>query len=140
MKKIINGKVYDTDKAQEIGFEQNTGGCRDLHWVCETLYRKRTGEFFLLGEGGPGTNYAVSSGNNNWGCGSKIIPLTWVAAREWAEKHLDADSYEAVFGAIAEDESRVTVTLSLSAGAIERAKRAASQAGISISAYIESLI
>lgn len=139
MKKIINGKVYDTDTAHRI-FTWDNGAYGDFDSIEETLYRKRTGEFFILGVGGARTKYATASDNNHWSGGSKIIPITWEAAREWAEERMDAVGYEAIFGPVVEDDSRVTVTLSLSASAVETAKRAASQAGMNLSAYIESLI
>lgn len=140
MKKIINGKVYDTETAKELGTWANSGGWSDFAHMEETLYQKRTGEFFLCGQGGPATKYAVSVGQNSWEGGSKIIPLTWEAARDWAENNLDAEDYEKIFGPVDEDDSRTIITLSLSVGAVERAKRAAQMAGISLSAYIESLI
>lgn len=140
MKKIIDGKLYNTETAKQIGTWSNSGSWRDFSHMEETLYQKRTGEFFLFGEGGPMSKYAESAGQNQWTGGSKIIPLDWESAREWAEEHLDADDYQEIFGEIAEDESRTVVTLSLSVGALERAKRAAAQAGVSLSAYIESLI
>ena len=140
MKKIINGKAYDTATAKEVASWSDGTSFRDFHHIEEKLYQKRTGEFFLFGEGGPMSKYAESAGQNQWTGGSKIIPLTWEAAREWAEEHLTADEYEEIFGAVAEDDSRTVVTMSLSVGAVERAKRAAAQAGMSLSAYIESLI
>ena len=140
MKKIITGKVYDTDTAKEMASWSDGLSSRDFTHVEESLYQKRTGEFFLYGSGGPASRYAVSAGQNSWAGGDKIIPLTWEAAREWAEEHLDADDYESIFGPVSDDDSRTTVTLSLSAGAVERSKRAAAQSGISLSAYIESLI
>ena len=140
MKKIIDGKLYNTETAKEIGTWSNAGNWRDFSHMEETLYQKRTGEFFLFGEGGPMTKYAESAGQNQWTGGSKIIPLDWESARKWAEQHLTAEKYEAVFGEVAEDDSRTVVTLSLSVWAVEKAKRVASQAGVSLSAYIESLI
>lgn len=140
MKKIINGKKYDTATAKELGCWANTWDCGDHTYCAEHLYRKRTGEFFLCGEGGPRSRYAKSCGNNCWSSGQDIVPLTYEAAREWTEEHLSSDEYEEIFGEVTEDDSRKVVTLSLSVGAIERAKRAASQAGVSLSAYIESLI
>lgn len=140
MKKIINGKMYNTDTAKELAGWPSPGGWGDFSHYEETLYQKRTGEFFLYGEGGPMTRYAESAGQNQWRGGSKIIPLAWEDAREWAENKLDADDYEEIFGEVSEDESRTVVTLSISAGALERAKRAASQLGVSLSAYIEGLI
>lgn len=140
MKKIITGKVYDTNTAKELASWENTPDVRDFSRFVETLYQKRTGEFFIHGVGGPSSRYAVSAGLNCWSGGEKIIPMSYDAARDWAEDHLDADDYEAIFGEVSEDDSRVTVTLSLSASAVETAKRAASQAGMNLSAYIESLI
>lgn len=140
MKKIINGKVYDTDTAKKMASWSDGLSFRDFTHVEEILYQKRTGEFFIHGSGGPASRYAVPTGQNSWSGGEKIIPLTWNSAREWAEEHLDADDYETIFGEVPEDDSRVTVTLSLSASAVETAKRAASQAAMNLSAYIESLI
>lgn len=140
MKKIINNRLYDTDSAKLVGHWDNGRYGRDLDRCAEDLYRKRTGEFFLHGDGGARSKYAVSNGNNNWSGGEQIIPLSYEAAREWAEEHLTSDAYETVFGPVVEDGSRATLTLSLSASAIERAKRAAAQRGVSLSAYIESLI
>lgn len=140
MKKIINGRSYDTETAREVASWGNAGGWNDFAHLEETLYQKKNGEFFLFGEGGPMTKYAVSTGQNTWSGGEKIIPMSYDSARDWAEDHLDADDYETIFGEVPEDDSRVTVTLSLSASAVETAKRAASQAGMNLSAYIESLI
>ena len=63
MKKIINGKVYDTETAQVLGSWSNMSD-RSFERIDETLYRKRTGEFFLHGEGGPMSRYAVQIGQN----------------------------------------------------------------------------
>ena len=139
MKKIINGKLYDTSTAHLVGsWDNNMGGTFD--YAAESLYRKRTGEFFLHGEGGARSRYAAQCGYGSWGSGETIIPLTWDSARQWAEEHLDADEYQSAFGKIVEDDSRTVVTLSLAASSLEKAKRAASQKGISLSAYIESLL
>lgn len=140
MKKIINGKVYDTETAKCVGRRENGRYASDFEWFAEALYQKRTGEFFLHGEGGPMSKYAESAGNNCWTGGQSIIPLTYEAAHKWAEKNITADEYEAIFGPVLEDESKHTLTLYMSVTAIEKAKRAASQEGLSTSAYIESLI
>ena len=67
MKKIINGKKYNTETAKEVGYRSSGGSTSDFSYWCQTLYRKRTGEFFLYGEGGPMTSYARSCGDNSWG-------------------------------------------------------------------------
>ena len=48
MKKIINGKIYDTDTAKEIDSISHGDGPRDFRYYHEVLYRKRTGEYFLF--------------------------------------------------------------------------------------------
>lgn len=139
MKKIINGKVYDTTTAELLGSWSNMSD-RSFERIDETLYRKRTGEFFLHGVGGPMSRYAVQIGQNNWRGGEKISPLSWDDARSWVESHLNSEDYERIFGPVSEDGSRVAVNLSISASSLELARRAAAQSGISLSAYIMSLI
>ena len=140
MKKIIKGKVYDTETATELASYSNGGTWRDFSHFEETLYRKRNGEFFLHGEGGPMTRYAEAQGQNSWSGGARIMPLTYQEAQEWAEKHLDGDGYEEIFGPVVEDESRKTITLSLSGTAIETLRRRASEEGVSLSELVEKLI
>lgn len=140
MKKIIKGKVYDTEKAKLRGSYYSPGSYRDINHFEEHLYQKKTGEFFLHGEGGPASRYAESCGENNWSGSEKIFPLTYEAARQWAEEHLEADEYEEIFGIIEESEGKMTATISVNIGVWETAKRIASAKGISVSEYIESLI
>lgn len=98
MKKIINGKKYDTETAKLLVSEGNGLGHRDFSYCEETLYQKRTGEFFLYGEGGPMTKYAQRVDMNSWSGGERIIPITDDEARRWAEKHASVDAYERIFG------------------------------------------
>ena len=102
MRKIIKGKMYDTETATEVGSFSNAGSFRDFTHMEETLYRKRNGEFFLFGEGGPMTKYAVTIGQNSWSGGSRITPLTENQAREWAEECLNVDEYISLFGDVDE--------------------------------------
>lgn len=137
MKKIINGKLYNTDTARHIGSWYSNITDR-LYWVNETLYQKQRGEFFLHGEGGPGSKYAEPSGQGSWSSGEKIIPLSYDAAQAWAEEYLDANAYQAAFGPVEEDDSTVRRLISMPASVEERIKREAAQAGMSFSAYIVS--
>lgn len=100
MKKILGGKKYDTETARVVGTYGN--GSSGFGKCSETLYRKRRGEFFLYGEGGPMSKYGVAYGDNEWGYGEEIRPLTVDEAKAWAEENLDADEYEAVFGEVEE--------------------------------------
>lgn len=101
MKKILNGKLYDTDTATEVGFYSNGYGVGDYLSFSESLYRKKTGEFFLYGTGGAGTKYCERYGNMRSG-GDVIIPYTEEEAKEWAVENMDADDYMELFGVVEE--------------------------------------
>ena len=97
MKKVINGKRYDTDTAILCGSMSYGQGPRDFNHYSEDLYQKRTGEFFLYGEGGPRSPYAEEVAMNEWSGGESIRPLTIDEAKQWVEANLDADDYEKLF-------------------------------------------
>lgn len=88
MKKVIKGKTYDTKTAKAIASAVG-GTWGDPRGWSETLYRKRTGEYFLHGSGGSESSYAE---------GEAIRPLTWDEAAEWARKNLDEEDSAAMFG------------------------------------------
>lgn len=128
MKKIIEGKRYDTEKAELVGEWDNGIYDSDFNKVSEALYRKRTGEFFLHGEGGARTRYAEACGQNAWRGGERIMPLSYEEAQRWAEEHLDSDVVEEYFAIPDEDEEVETVPLALSVPAWVKALVAAEAA------------
>lgn len=140
MKKIICGKVYDTNTAKVLGDWSNGGSWRDFGHVVETLYKKKTGEFFLHGEGGAASKYAVSEGPNSWTGGERIMPMTFEEAREWAEEKLTADEYEGIFGKVEEDDSKTLISAYIRKDTAEKLKRIASETGCSQSELLQRLI
>ena len=52
MKKIINGKKYDTATARLVGKWLYGNGKRDFYLQHEKLFCKKTGEYFLHAKGG----------------------------------------------------------------------------------------
>lgn len=136
MKKIIKNKVYDTDTAQRLGDYAPNPYRSDFHYFCETLYRKKTGEFFLHGEGNAASKYARSCGQNETCWGEKIIPLTYEAAQQWAEEHLDGDSYIEIFGELEEDGSTEVLSISMPASAAAKIRQLAGQEGKTLSAFL----
>lgn len=141
MKKIINGKLYNTQTAKCVGFWCNGGGWGDFNHYEESLYRKKTGEFFLFGEGGAMSKYSRSCGQNSWCGGEEIIPLTYEKAQEWAEKKLDADEYMEIFGEVSEDdEELVFVGVRLTKANAERMRRTSEQTGRTIQTVFNELI
>lgn len=101
MNKIINGKKYDTNTAEALGVIVRGGKPGDIAYEREVLYRKKTGEFFLYGEGGPYSSYASICGDDS-SSGEQIRLLTEKEAREWAEEALSGDEYEEIFGEVEE--------------------------------------
>jgi len=100
MKKIINGKKYDTDTATLCVDRDND--CIGFAHTYEALYLKKTGEFFLYGYSGPMGKYARAVGDNTTCGGSEITPLTLEKAQRFVEKYGDADDYEKLFGEVEE--------------------------------------
>lgn len=139
MKKIINGRRYDTETAREMGYASYSNAT-DFHFWEETLYRKNTGEYFLHGHGGPATKYAEAVGQNSWRGGERIMPMSLEEAKEWAEEHLDGDEYEKIFGTVEEDTTKKTVAFSLTQSAIEKIARLAAEYKCSKSEVIERLV
>lgn len=97
MRAIIDGKLYDTDKAELLGCGGSKYPRSDFQYYYEELYRTKKGQYFLAGSGGPMTRYGIDTGCGYTG-GDKIIPISEGQAREWAELHLEADEYLNIFG------------------------------------------
>lgn len=140
MKKVINGKVYDTETAKRVGEYEPNPYRSDFNWFCETLYQKKTGEFFLHGDGNANSKYSRSCGQNEWCGDEKIIPMAYDQAQKWAEEHLTGDEYITIFGEPEEDEEKAQIHINLSKGAISKLKQASQKNGLTVSAYIEQLI
>lgn len=97
MKKIINGKMYNTETAKCLARYDNNLPVDDFCHCAEDLYIKKTGEYFLHGYGGARSEYGMRRGDYIcWG--DTIIPMTESEAKQWAEEHIDADHYGIIFG------------------------------------------
>lgn len=140
MKKIITGKVYDTDTATNLGVWWSSNDVRSFSHCEETLYRKRTGEYFLYGYGGPMTKYARAEGQNSWTGGERIMPMSYDEARTWAEEHLETGEYEAAFGEVTEDESEYALYVKLPMPVADKLRRIASQQGKALRDVLVDLI
>ncbi len=140
MKKYINGKKYDTETAKAVGSWSNHRGCRDFSHCEETLYRKKTGEFFLHGEGGALSRYAEPGNGNMRGSGESIRPLTFDEAREWAEEKLSAEEYEQIFGEIADDGTDCLISAVVKASSRDRIRRAVEKTGKTAGQILDELI
>lgn len=140
MKKVINGKVYDTETAKKVASWYSSYARNDFHYYEEELYRKKTGEFFLYGKGNAASPYSQSCGQNEWCGGERIEPLTYKEAQNWTEKHLDGDDYCEIFGEPDEESEDVTLCLKVSAATAAKLRASASENGISLAAQAERWI
>lgn len=100
MRRIINRKVYDTRTAKFLTAWDNGCSPSDFGYTSESLYIKRTGEYFIHGEGNASSKYARFS-YGMYGYGENIIPLTKEEAVEWVESRAN-DEYENIFGKVEE--------------------------------------
>lgn len=138
MKKIINNLLYNTETATYIGEYEPNPYQNDFHYFCETLYKKKTGEFFLFGEGNAASKYCEYVGNSSTG-GHRIVPLSYEEAREWVESHLDAEKYIELFGEPAEDDSKQCLNLYLRKDTINKLKQMSAQQNKAVSELIEEM-
>lgn len=97
MKKIIQGKLCDTETAKELG-SYSFSYPSQFDWYRETLYRTKSGTYFLHGEGNAASPYAYACPTGGFDPGEKIRVLEPDDAKAWAEDKLDADDYLKVFG------------------------------------------
>lgn len=102
MKRIIEGKRYDTATAQEIGTWWNGYSTSDFEYCEEKLYLTSKGNFFLAGSGGAKSHYAQSYGNATGG-GEAITPLSREEAFKWAQEYLKPEEYAEHFSDLIED-------------------------------------
>ena len=135
MKKIISGRRYDTETAKLLGVA-SYGYCTDFTYWREELYVKRTGEYFLYGQGGPMSKYSQSIGENQWSGGHEIRPLSLKEAKNWSEKFLDADQYEAIFSKV--EEGKVQISTWIEESIKDQIDKLRDEKGITIADIIKA--
>lgn len=138
MKKVIKCSLYNTDTAQELGCVEPSGyDCSDFDYFCETLYRTKSGKYFLHGEGHGNSRYGEWHGNSGeWG--EQIRPYTPDEARDWAEENLTAEEYTEAFGEPEEaSDSKAILNISISQELKTRLIKMREETGKSISQIIE---
>lgn len=109
MRKVIKGAVCDTETATKLGTCDHDITNR-LCWWSETLYRTKSGKYFIHAAGGPGSRYAKAEDDGRWKSGEQINVVSREAAEGWAEEHLDGDEYIAAFG-VPDEVPRITIAL-----------------------------
>ena len=97
MKRIIDGKTYNTETAEFIAEWSNGLGYSDFRNCEESLYKTKKGAFFIAGEGGAMSRWSRPCGKMTGG-GDGIRVLTTDEALAWCENHeIDTDTIAAHF-------------------------------------------
>ena len=132
MKKVIDGRLCNTETAKELGIWSNDLNQGDFDRCAETLYLTKSGQYFVHGNGGARSKYAERHGNM-WGGGEDIYLLTRTEAMKWAEEHLGADEYTAAFGEPAEaGDGTEAMLLAIPIGLKDRLRIMAQELGVSM--------
>jgi len=97
MRKVINGKTYNTATSKKLGSWNNGHSMTDFGHCEEGLFKNTMGAYFLHAEGGPMSRNADRSGANfTWG--DKLVPMSRDEADAWAQEYLETEEYEKEFG------------------------------------------
>ena len=98
-RRVIGGKAYSSPTAACLATATASRDAEDSRWYLETLFRTRTGAFFLVGEGMEGTPWRYWCRSRSNACrGHGILPLTETQVRRWLELRRLVDEYDEIFG------------------------------------------
>lgn len=126
MKIIIEGKIYDTEQAEELVMRRNSeAAANDPAYYYEALYQKKNTEFFLY-------HYENQK--------ETILPLTCCKAKEWVKNHFSEKIYSLLFRYELKSETEVEINLRLKESEANRLKQSAEQAGLSTENFILCLL
>ena len=142
MRRIIQGKAYDTNTATRVADWDNGHNTSDFQYCNEELYKTPRGAWFLFGEGGAMSTYRSHHGNNT-GWGEQIMPYTPEQAREWLEQRDKTDELEEYFGKVedaGEDSGYDFKVRGLSGELHSRIKAESESSGKSMNSIILTLI
>jgi hypothetical protein len=82
MDTILN-VVYDTTTAQHFGNRESAYLPSDPRWFRESLYRNASGYWFIAGQGGSRSLFAVENSTDGRSGSAGIIPIGHSQAMHW---------------------------------------------------------
>ena len=85
MKRIIDGKRYDTETAECLADISRCGDRGNFRWDDTYLYRTKNGRYFIAGEGNAASRWAHRYDDGMRGPGSGIAAIDADEARELLE-------------------------------------------------------
>ena len=98
MRKIIDGRVYDTDTARLVCPIHCSYSQGDFNYEDTDLYKTGRGQYFLAGTGGPMTRWAQPEGSSGRRGGNGIMLIEILEAREIVEQNGTDEQWIAEFG------------------------------------------
>ena len=129
MKKVLNGVLYDSDRAKQIGIHANVSGGNKIK--AETLYKTADGHYFIF-ERDMMNGVNITAG--------KITPLSPEESEAWAKKHLGEYPYNAEFGAAKPDKTPKMLNISHPSDLVHKLEQLRKAQGKTVAQIIESLI
>ena len=97
MRRVIGGKVYDTEQAKRVCRFVSEFGPSDFEYEVTELYITARGAWFLAGWGGPYSRWAVEAGRNAWTSGRGLQPIAPPEAQSFLEQNGTAEEFELYF-------------------------------------------
>lgn len=89
MIKVIDGKRYNTDTAEQVFWHSNGAMRNDFKFREKTLYRTKGNAWFIEHTGGPMSDMATRLGGGSIGWGEEIEPVSDDDAYGFLEAHSD---------------------------------------------------
>lgn len=102
MRAVIAGKRYDTENAERIATWSSGHSLSDWHFIEESLYRTKRGNWFIAGQGGGLSRYRQFEGGWSYP-GEQIRPVSPEEAMQWLEEHGHFAKIEEYFADSVED-------------------------------------
>lgn len=87
MKKVIDGKTYNTDTAKLIVAKDSNLPHNDLDYWYEELYQTKDGDYFIYGEGGAASFFSRPRPSDWSGPGEDIFPISKEIAEDYIKDH-----------------------------------------------------
>lgn len=141
MRKVIRGRVYDTDTARRVlRVEGRIDPGDPRTWRCESLFRKRTGEYFIAGRGGAETRWADVSQAGGPMPGEGVVPVGYDQAREWMEAHAGDGGCLGEFGVAAKASGSVVMYARVRASSKAVLDREAARSGRTRGEILDELL
>lgn len=84
---LVLQRRYNTNTARLIGTHSSGLPTDNPHYYTVSLYRQKDGEYFMVGEGGPESQYGREGKDGGMLSGRRSFSVPEAEARKWMEKY-----------------------------------------------------